>query len=116
MIIISHQLMAIRARNRRQPNQHQENKLKEKTGNMAREGRPAYNTAPIRCGKLKCKWRGYEGELVGVASKRHGLGVTDKVCPTCGTHGYYHMTPREITAWERSKLAAGLAATAAVAP
>ena len=40
MIIISHQLMVIRARNRRQPNQHQENKLKEKTGNLAGKERP----------------------------------------------------------------------------
>ncbi len=116
MIIISHQLMAIRAPIRRQAIQPQENKLEEKTGNIAREGRPAYNTAPIRCGKLKCKWRGYEGELIGVASKRHGPGVTDKVCPICGTHDYYHMTPREIAAWERNKLAAGLAETVAVAP
>ena len=26
--------------------------------------RPAWNTAPIRCGRSKCKWRGYEGELM----------------------------------------------------
>lgn len=67
--------------------------------------RPAWNTAPIRCGKLKCKWRGYEGELAEVPSKKFGPGVTDKVCPICGEHGYYHMTAREIQAWERKKAA-----------
>lgn len=67
--------------------------------------RPAYNTAPIRCGKLKCKWRGYEGELTNVPSKKFGAGVTDKVCPVCGMNGYYHMTPAEIKAWERKKAA-----------
>lgn len=67
--------------------------------------RPAYNTAPIRCGKLKCKWRGYEGDLINVPSTRFGPGVTDKVCPVCGENGYYHMTPREIAAWERRKCA-----------
>lgn len=65
--------------------------------------RPAYNTAPIRCGKLKCKWRGYEGELVSVPSKKFGAGVTDKVCPVCGKNEYCFMTPREIAVWERRK-------------
>lgn len=67
--------------------------------------RPAYGTAPIRCGRMKCKWRGYEGELVGVPHKELS-GVTNNVCPTCGSHGYYHMTPKEIAAWERKKGAA----------
>lgn len=65
--------------------------------------RPAYNTAPIRCGKLKCKWRGYEGDLVEIPSRRFGPNVRDKVCPVCGENGYYHMTPGEIQAWERKK-------------
>lgn len=65
--------------------------------------RPAYNTAPIRCGRMKCKWRGYEGELTSVPSKKFGAGVTDKVCPVCGKNEYCFMTPREITTWERRK-------------
>ena len=69
--------------------------------------RPAYNTAPIRCGRMKCKWRGYEGEKTSVQSKKFGPGVTAKVCPVCGTHGYYHMTQGEIAAWERRKRAGG---------
>lgn len=71
--------------------------------------RPAYNTAPIRCGRMKCKWRGYEGELTSVPSKKFGAGVTDKVCPVCGKNEYYFMTPREIAAWERSKPVGGAA-------
>ena len=71
--------------------------------------RPAYNTAPIRCGRMKCKWRGYEAELVGVPSKTFGPGVTDKVCPVCGENGYYHMTPREIQVWQRRKNEGGAA-------
>lgn len=70
-----------------------------------KQERPAYNTAPIRCGKMKCKWRGYEGELSNVPSKKFGPGVKDKVCPVCGTHGYWHMTEGEIKAWERKKSA-----------
>lgn len=65
--------------------------------------RPAYHTAPIRCGRLRCKWRGYEVELTSVPSKKFGTGVTDKVCPVCDTHGYYHMTQGEIAAWGCSK-------------
>jgi hypothetical protein len=65
--------------------------------------RPAYGTAPIRCGKRKCSWRGYEGDMVSVLSKKFGPGVTDKVCPTCGENGYYFMTEKEIAAWKRKQ-------------
>lgn len=65
--------------------------------------RPTYGAAPIRCGKRKCTWRGYETEMVGVPSKKFGAGVTENVCPVCGGRGYYFMTPGEIKAWERKK-------------
>ncbi len=71
--------------------------------------RPAFNTAPIRCGKQKCKWRGYEGQLVGVPSKKFGSGVTDKTCPECGCYGYMFMTLREVAVWERRKREGGAA-------
>ena len=68
--------------------------------------RPAWGAAPIRCGKMKCKWRGYETDLVEVQSKKFGPGVTQKICPTCGCDNYMHMTEREIGAWEKTRTAA----------
>ena len=62
---------------------------------------PAWNTAPIRCGRTKCKWRGYEGML---SSVKEGIW-TNSVCPVCGCHEYMFMTPGEIKAWERKKAA-----------
>jgi hypothetical protein len=65
--------------------------------------RPAHGTAPIRCGKTKCKWRGYETELVPVPHKRiKGLGLTANVCPACGCDSYMFLTEREIAAWKRA--------------
>ena len=61
--------------------------------------RPAWNTAPIRCGRSKCKWRGYEGELIEERRKEW----VQNVCPECGCDEYMFMTPGEIKAWERKK-------------
>ena len=61
--------------------------------------RPAWNTAPIRCGRSKCKWRGYEGDLIDERRKQW----TQKVCPECGCDEYIFMTAGEIKAWERKK-------------
>lgn len=61
--------------------------------------RPTWNTAPIRCGRSKCKWRGYEGDLLPERHKQW----TRNVCPECGCHEYMFMTPGEIKAWERKK-------------
>lgn len=58
---------------------------------------PALNTAPIRCGRSKCKWRGYEGDLLP------GRHEQCNVCPECGCPEYMFMTPGEIKAWERKK-------------
>lgn len=62
--------------------------------------RPAWGTAPIRCGKMKCKWRGYETDLASVPHKKF-KHATQSVCPTCGCDSYMHMTEREIAAWKR---------------
>lgn len=65
--------------------------------------RPAWNTAPIRCGKMKCKWRGYEDGLVSIPHKRiKSLGLTAQVCPICECDSYMFMTDREIVAWKRA--------------
>lgn len=64
---------------------------------------PAWNTAPIRCGRSKCKWRGYEGELIDERQKEW----TQAVCPECGCDEYTFMTPGEIKAWERKKAMRG---------
>lgn len=66
--------------------------------------RPAWGTHPIRCGKTKCKWRGYEGDRVSVPHKRIE-GLTAKVCPTCGCDSYLFMTEREIASWKRTTAA-----------
>lgn len=61
--------------------------------------RPEWNTAPIRGGRTKCSWRGYEGEL---SKAKEGMW-TRSVCPVCGCQEYMFMTPGEIKAWERKK-------------
>jgi hypothetical protein len=63
---------------------------------------PAYGTAPIRCGKRKCQWKGYETDLAQVPHKTI-KSATQSACPSCGCNGYMFMTEREIAAWERSK-------------
>lgn len=61
--------------------------------------RPKYGTAPIRCGRMRCRWRGFETIL---AEKKVGE-LTHKLCPLCGCDSYMFMTPREVKVWERSK-------------
>ena len=61
--------------------------------------RPAWNSAPIRCGRSKCKWRGYEGELIEERRKEW----VQNVCHECGCDEYMFMTTGEIKAWERKK-------------
>ncbi len=65
--------------------------------------RPEFGTAPIRCGKTKCTWRGYEAELKKVRGTIGGVSCTNSVCPTCGCDSYMFMTPGEVKAWERKK-------------
>lgn len=66
--------------------------------------RPAYGTAMIRCGRAKCKWRGFEGDLERVPHKRiTGMGLTAMACPTCGCDSYMFMTPGEVKAWQRKQ-------------
>lgn len=65
--------------------------------------RPAWGESPIRCGKTKCKWRGYETDLLEYPSKNFGHGVMQKVCPLFGCDNYMHMTEKEIGAWNKSK-------------
>lgn len=67
--------------------------------------RPAWNTAPIRCGRNRCKWRGYEGDLVPERCKNW----IRYVCPDCGCEDYMFMTAGEIKAWERRKAKGAMA-------
>ena len=67
--------------------------------------RPAFGTAPIRCGRNRCSWRGYETDMEKVPSTIGGVRCTTNVCPTCGCDSYSFMTDREIKAWERKKRA-----------
>ena len=69
--------------------------------------RPAYGKAPIRCGKTKCSWRGYETELKQTHGTIGGLRCTTSARPTCGNEEYMFMTPGEIKAWERKKAKVG---------
>lgn len=60
---------------------------------------PAFGTAPIRCGRSRCPWRGFETLLA-----EHLEGSwTRKLCPLCGCDNYSFMTAGEINAWERRK-------------
>lgn len=68
--------------------------------------RPAFGTAPIRCGRTRCSWRGLETDLKQMPGLMGGLRCTTSVCPTCGNDDYMFMTPGEIAAWERKKLKA----------
>lgn len=68
--------------------------------------RPPFGTAPIRCGRTRCKWRGYETGLKQAPSTIGGLRCTQSVCPSCGHDEYMFMTPGEIKAWERAQRAA----------
>lgn len=65
--------------------------------------RPKYGTAPIRCGRTKCSWRGYEGDLKQEPGSIGGLKCTTSTCPVCSHDSYMFMTPGEIKAWERKK-------------
>lgn len=64
---------------------------------------PAFGTAPIRCGKTRCSWRGYETELKQTPGTMGGMRCTTSTCPTCGNDAYMFMTPGEVKAWERKK-------------
>lgn len=74
-------------------------------GQAPRQERSAFGSAPIRCGKTKCKWRGFETDLSNKPALNAGVSVTQNVCPTCGCDSYMFMTEKEITAWERVKRA-----------
>jgi hypothetical protein len=69
--------------------------------------RPAFGTAPIRCSKRSCKWKGYETEMKKVPHPTISI-ATQNVCPSCGCDSYYIMTPREIAAWEKAKATTGV--------
>jgi hypothetical protein len=57
---------------------------------------------------MKCKWRGYETDLISVPHKRiKGMGLTAQVCPVCGCDSYMHMTEREVAAWKRASAEQG---------
>lgn len=68
---------------------------------------PEYGTAPIKCSRRKCKWRGFETELRYIPVPRPGKLKTEQAtCPICGCESYYYMSEREIKAWEQDKGAA----------
>ncbi len=65
--------------------------------------RPPFGTAPIRCGRTRCKWRGYETDMKKVPGIIGGVRCTENVCPTCGCDSYSFLTPSEIKAWDRQR-------------
>ena len=64
---------------------------------------PNFGTAPIRCGRTRCSWRGYETDLKQEPGSIGSMRCTNSVCPTCGSESYSFMTAGEIKAWERKK-------------
>ena len=67
--------------------------------------RPPFGTAPIRCGRTRCSWRGYESNLQETHGDVGSTILSCSVCPTCGCDSYSFMTPGEIKAWERKQRA-----------
>lgn len=43
----------------------------------------------VECSKRKCKWQGWESELVRIPSRDLGEGAWDHTCPKCGNDSYY---------------------------
>lgn len=64
---------------------------------------PEWGTAPIKCSKRGCKWKGYETDLAHAPAKIVNVTGTTNVCPTCGCDSYYFMTKRQIDIWEKQK-------------
>lgn len=60
-----------------------------------------WGTAPIKCAKRGCGWRGFETEL-DAEDGRQDM-TTQSICPECGCHDYYLMTDKEVAKWERDK-------------
>jgi hypothetical protein len=56
---------------------------------------PEYGTAPIKCGKRKCKWTGTELELKSTPHPTQN-NVHQKVCPLCGNDSYLFTKTKEI--------------------
>lgn len=67
-------------------------------------GLPEFGTAPIRCAKRGCKWRGYETDMGSrMETRPSGMKQSKAICPVCGNDDYYFLTAKEIAAWERQK-------------
>ena len=68
---------------------------------------PPSGTAPIRCGRTRCKWRGFEADLQEFeCCAMGGESCSCSVCPVCGYDSYSFLTPSEIAAWEQAQRAA----------
>ena len=67
--------------------------------------RPEFGTAPIRCGKTRCKWRGFETDL-RLEPQPEWQGAAQRVCPSCSCDSYMFMTAKETAAWDRAKATA----------
>lgn len=67
---------------------------------------PPLNSAPIKCSKRRCTFKGYESDLKGIPKDLgNGFTSTLKVCPRCGCESYYFMTEKEAAAWTERKAA-----------
>ena len=64
-------------------------------------GYPPFGTQPIRCGKTKCSFRGYETDLAKEPGTICGVASMQSVCPVCGSKSYQFMTERQVRAWQK---------------
>lgn len=65
---------------------------------------PEYGTAPIRCGRTRCKFRGFETDLMKEKRILNGVvATTTSICPACGCDEYMFMSKGEIQAWKRKQ-------------
>lgn len=65
--------------------------------------RPEWGTAPIKCARRKCSFRGYETDLAEKPGRIAGVACRNYVCPQCGCGDYYFMSDREIANWKKTK-------------
>ena len=56
---------------------------------------PDFGTAPIKCGRRRCKFVGYETDLAKKRVEIAGVNGEQAVCPLCGCENYTFMTERQ---------------------
>lgn len=67
------------------------------------EDYPKFGTAPIKCGRRKCSWVGFETDLEQTPMAMIGLSATQSACPLCGCESYSFLRGKELAEFEKLK-------------